>query len=53
MDTSKKPNIVDDTVGKKPAQTKNRYKSLVKRRGVIMEEISHPPPVRISIFVKK
>jgi hypothetical protein len=53
MDASKKLNTVNDTVGKKPTQTKNRSKSLVKRRGVIMEEISHPPPVRISIFVNK
>ena len=47
MDTSRKPsNTFDDTVGKKPSLTKNQSKSLVKRRGVIMEEISHPPPVR-------
>ena len=31
---------------------RNRSKSLEKRRGVIMEEISHPPPVRIYIFIK-
>lgn len=53
-DTSRKlTNIFDDTVGKKPTLTKNQPKSLVKRRGVIMEEISHPPPVRIYIFIKK
>ena len=56
MDTSRKPtNIVDDTVGKKPTLTRNQSKKslLVKRRGVIMEEISHPPPVRIYIFHKE
>ena len=53
MDTSRKPNNVsDDTVGKKPTLIRNRSKSLEKRRGVIMEEISHPPPVRIFIFTK-
>ena len=55
MDTSRKSiNIVNDTAVKKPTLTKNQSsKSLVKRRGVIMEEISHPPPVRVYIFIKK
>lgn len=47
MDTSRKPsNISDDTL------SRNQTKSLEKRRGVIMEEISHPPPVGISTFIK-
>jgi hypothetical protein len=44
MDTSKKPSNIPD---------RNRSKSLEKRRGVIMEEISHPPPVRVYIFHKE
>lgn len=53
MDTPRKPtNISDDTAGKKPSLSRSRSKSLEKRRGVIMEEISHPRPVRIYIFIK-
>ena len=43
MDTSRKPSSISD---------RNRSKSLEKRRGVIMEEISHPPPVGIYIFIR-
>ena len=55
MDTPRKSTntIVNDTVVKKPTPTRNHSKSLVKRRGVIMEEISHPPPVRVYTFIKK
>ena len=48
----KSTNIADDTVGRKPTLTRNECKSLEKRRGVIMEEISHPPPVGIFIFIE-
>ena len=44
-------NISDDTIKEKPS--KDHSKNLVKRRGVIMEEIGHPPPVRIHIFHKE
>jgi TolA-binding protein len=59
MNTSKsvrKPlsstNIPDDTIRKAPTATRDESKTLVKRRGVLMEEISHSPPVRIYIFIK-
>jgi hypothetical protein len=53
MDTLARKRITstDNTTRKTPT-TRDRSKTLVKRRGVIMEEISHPPPVRIYIFIK-
>ena len=47
---SKSPaSISDDTIRKKPSR--DHSKNLLKRRGVIMEEISHPRPVRVYIFI--
>ena len=43
-------NISDDTIKKK--STRDNSKNLVKRRGVIMEAISHPPAVCIFIFLR-
>ena len=43
-------NVSQDNIRKTPSANRDRSQTLVKRRGVIMEEISHPPPVCIHIF---